>query len=884
MRKKRIIAILILAVSSFCCSGMCSFAALAEGAGGGTNQGGVNTDNQIKCEEDGGDGGALSHCHGGGWWWYSLENPGNGAYYDATNDQVVILNSNGTLPEGVKSGNGSKQGVFPGGVINGCGEVGGFYRLAPFWYGQLGNQGGLLPRNNFQGLGENFPMIPGDYDDTKVMQEFAIAKKAIKSDGSKVIPDDITESNVSGFCYDEKLKEMEAEVHARATVSVNNGVYDLSETSEEEGYVGLKIALGAGQDTVEVNFEHTFYFRPTSDYNVSYDGKPFKADYKYTHPDFSNAKSRTWESATGINVSELKESRKATISFTGDNANAKVIEVCSSVTDYKINLNIKYDGTIEYPRPGTTGTAKACITVTRPDLPGPSSNSVQPIVSGRPGTETMFIGEASELSWNTSATTTLAHRLKGYTTVSYLVSPGLDSDTGMNAVTGINYYNYGTTGNTHTPCDFFTNKLTTNIAECGASKKDGGSRSKTYANTNVYAPDLPTTAETKNQGKNKRNPTKTFVYPNPTQDIVVPAEFKTGVSSVGAKYCTTFAYRFKYYYAVNKSGLRDVDADRWHKVDGKDYWYIFDSACTPIAKRPQAAVWNGSVFAIGNINTSLSTQYQNTGMHTILSQGGDTTTYGSWAEYMAISNGVINNTNSTGFISGKSGSYGVDKSTVGVDANSSLTIANDTSVLGKAGIDPNGAFSGQVQSYFIKNEKINVNDPGSTLTGIDNTGTGKYTGTVVYKHTGDLNITGNIIANDSYVALTDIPQAIIYVDGNLNISSNVERIDAWLIVTRKINTCAEFENGKTGASSDNVCTKRLTINGPVSAKSVVLNRTKGENGVTGPEGDMNQVAPAEVFNFPAAIYAWSYERSKNNGDDGGYRYNEVHTRELAPRS
>lgn len=89
------------------------FCCFSRRSGGGTNQGGVNTDNQIKCEEDGGDGGALSHCHGGGWWWYSLENPGNGAYYDATNDQVVILNSNGTLPEGVKVVTVPNKAYFP---------------------------------------------------------------------------------------------------------------------------------------------------------------------------------------------------------------------------------------------------------------------------------------------------------------------------------------------------------------------------------------------------------------------------------------------------------------------------------------------------------------------------------------------------------------------------------------------------------------------------------------------------------------------------------------------------------------------------------------------------------------------------------------------------
>ncbi|MBR3135143.1 hypothetical protein IKG54_01070 [Candidatus Saccharibacteria bacterium] len=78
---------------------------------------------------------------------------------------------------------------------------------------------------------------------------------------------------------------------------------------------------------------------------------------------------------------------------------------------------------------------------------------------------------------------------------------------------------------------------------------------------------------------------------------------------------------------------------------------------------------------------------------------------------------------------------------------------------------------------------------------------------------------------------SDIPQVILIAE-SISIGSEVSQIDAWLITNSRkdnydggyINTCKEFENGKTGA---NVCWKTLKINGPVITSALLLNRTGG---------------------------------------------------------
>lgn len=132
-----------------------------------------------------------------------------------------------------------------------------------------------------------------------------------------------------------------------------------------------------------------------------------------------------------------------------------------------------------------------------------------------------------------------------------------------------------------------------------------------------------------------------------TQDVVVSENYGSA-SSIGAKYCTTMGYKFQYWYGVNKTGGSNWSRNiTWHPDSKKDdYWHIFPSACSVIAKRPSMAVWNGSVFADAGVKISLSKRYNTTDMGTLTNGAGIEigNTYGSWGEYLLIGGtGTIDN-------------------------------------------------------------------------------------------------------------------------------------------------------------------------------------------------------------------------------------------------
>ena len=145
--------------------------------------------------------------------------------------------------------------------------------------------------------------------------------------------------------------------------------------------------------------------------------------------------------------------------------------------------------------------------------------------------------------------------------------------------------------------------------------------------------------------------------------------------------------------------------------------------------------------------------------------------------------------------------------------------------------------------------------------------------------------------------ITVLPQVLIFAK-NINISANVSQIDAWLIADAgTINTCKQFVKGSygsitniTGGTSTLECNYTLNVNGPVFAKSLLLNRTAGANPGTGiPNGEIawpdqqnladdGSVTPAEIFNLRPDTYYWAYSQAQ--------RYSQAivtYSRELAPR-
>ena len=188
---------------------------------------------------------------------------------------------------------------------------------------------------------------------------------------------------------------------------------------------------------------------------------------------------------------------------------------------------------------------------------------------------------------------------------------------------------------------------------------------------------------------------------------------------------------------------------------------------------------------------------------------------------------------------------------------------------------------GVVTNYASGSTDVTLNGSGGTI----NVPKGKtYTVTVP----GKLTIVNNIVYDaNNYNNITDLPQVVIFAD-SIDIAPNVTQIDAWLIVGENngssnavdrgiLNTCNTFT---VGSSADNFtrgsttagCHDQLTINGPVFARKLLLNRTAGAD-----EGH-DSSNPAERFNLRADSYLWSYAQAQ--------RYSQAvvtYTRELAPR-
>ena len=139
--------------------------------------------------------------------------------------------------------------------------------------------------------------------------------------------------------------------------------------------------------------------------------------------------------------------------------------------------------------------------------------------------------------------------------------------------------------------------------------------------------------------------------------------------------------------------------------------------------------------------------------------------------------------------------------------------------------------------------------------------------------------------NDWYNNIYSIPQVLIIAKKGIDVKENVNQIDAWMVTDGTVNTCTEFS---VGSGSSEQCTNPLIVNGPVVAKSLLLNRTAGANPGSGIADTSNvlyknlandgSVTPGEIFNLRPDTLYWAYGQSQRFS-----QANVTYTRELAPR-
>ncbi len=381
-------------------------------------------------------------------------------------------------------------------------------------------------------------------------------------------------------------------------------------------------------------------------------------------------------------------------------------------------------------------------------------------------------------------------------------------------------------------------------------------------------------------------------------------------------------------YSIN---VPDIDAGKWictvstvypagsgnpgnyTDPEGTHTWYVSPSKCAQIAKKPSFELWNGNLYANGNIQTNTSTKYTVAGHNEIGSS--NPRTFGSWVEHGLIVKGNNNKlasgavlgyqTNSNTNLSNNPGGHS-EGITPGVCKRSPLTIANQPCVTG-------GSTSGD--SGIAVTETVNLSDyisvaqtTTSVQTGsndVDLSSSNYYTEKNGIRYTynssssklhlkassnlpsgvthiiyskGSVYIHGNLTyTNGPYSSPSNVPQYIIITDGSIFIDGAVTRVDSWLVADGKkessagaIKTCAD-SNGEVPIG-EQYCFNQLRINGPIIAKKMELTRLYGA--ATG----NNSATSAEILNFAPSTYIFSQSKASENTS-----LRTVFSKEVAPR-
>ena len=319
-------------------------------------------------------------------------------------------------------------------------------------------------------------------------------------------------------------------------------------------------------------------------------------------------------------------------------------------------------------------------------------------------------------------------------------------------------------------------------------------------------------------------------------------------------------------------------------------WRHSPAECVIVGKKPKVQVWGGDLSVgrrfVGDVtpvpgsNVEVSKSVKDNG----------TKTFGSWVEYGVFAPGTIDGAGSAAGLAGQNGNSSSNQ----VDW-SKLTFAN-------GGHTPASGCNGTVRfGCFAKPGGMGaIPDVAARLAPKATTSTPQLTGSVsldalkgTYYANGNLTISGGTVGKGNSViikargtvfidgdikyntsgslhSLSEIPQVVVLAN-NIQIKDTVTNVDAWLIANGAsggLYTCGAFR----AVLTSKVCDKPLTINGPVMAKRLFLQRTAGSG--TG----LASNEPAEILNLRADAYLWAIDQA---GGQGSIR--TLKTDELAPR-
>lgn len=490
------------------------------------------------------------------------------------------------------------------------------------------------------------------------------------------------------------------------------------------------------------------------------------------------------------------------------------------------------------------GRSQACVKITRPNDPQGS-----PWSGAQAGTEAsapMFAGQDADIGWDVSAESVPTRRLAYYQSINFMAL----TSKRYNALATILRGNLGNRTNTE-PCGFYQSVWSGSGFWCTELSRH--SESLAYG---------------ENYGKHEYNRKDEMAVPN----------------EVGYKHCNSAGYQFERWRRV--CNYPDEPC-HWEYVSS--YWTYYGAACRTIAKKPSVAFWNGGVMTSGMITGVMANRFDTDNLFgNYAAEAGSRKLYGSWTEDLAVAFGDIKR-----FGSGSALAQGIPG---GEEADakeySPLTITNNNlDVLGNSGIKSTSSLRRRLETYLRGNDTGEMPGYGVRV-GVNDLYNG-WTGTKMVVVPGDLRVTKSICMDGAnadgtcrstrtFNNIYELPQAIIFVDGNVEIAPEVREVNAWIVARGELNTCKEFQNNATetgtkdASYSGNVpCEKQLQFNGPVWAGSLKLNRTHGADPSTGSA----KYEPAEIFNLSTETYLWAYAQA------GRYKssYTEASTRELPPR-
>ncbi len=627
------------------------------------------------------------------------------------------------------------------------------------------------------------------------------------------------------------------------------------------------IAFSVDYETtsVDVNFVHNITY--TNSFNFeSDDTVPAASTYWNVYSDIGSGSSGTF-TVNSSKVSQPSGDLYAnTVNVPLPNEGDKVT-VCQTIQYDPKYISFRvladHDGRLghrlshqyyEYGLSGHgTGRSKACAQVTRRKRPQgvPYSTGGSGEATGAPNTTVMYAGEkASSIGWNNlTASGSMSNRLTAFQSIVYLVAPDKNMDSSNPLTKGGRIYD-----SSMSPCNYYNGKTGYEWCQVVSNSPSGGmsiSSGRHAADIAIAVPDL-----------------------------------------VGYKYCNSAGWFWEgYVWRCHGSG-KDRTCG-WERNPSGDHWFIYDSACRTIAKKPSVAFWNSGLYASGSIKSSSSPRYtiqNNLNTRNMVTANGAETLYGSWSEHLSVAAyGPI-----SGFASGSAISLGNANKNI-AENYSTLSIANsDKNNIGNSQIGPNPSLRTRLNTYLSQPLGSSISSFSSIPSNSDKT--------QVFVANGTLNIDHNIEVNGQYNNIYQIPKTVIFVNGNVNIKPGVTRIDAWIIATGTINTCqtdtssdtaqfraGSFNNGNRGTTTIThignvgtgaeapVCEDQLVFNGAVIAGGVNLKRTYGSD----PESSQPtaRYTPAEIFDLSADNYFWAYAQAGRYNSS----YTEAYSRELAPR-